>query len=141
MLVCCAERRCALRWLASPALLLKTRWHCVHVLCDGFDVGFGIDFGAGVALSAAGICWLSLELGALVVYKSRFPSRMMRSVVCTKLSLYALVLYLPVLKGKARVERVDLVSFSASGCAGSARSLDRVLTQAVSMNESRLPML
>ena len=101
MLVCCAERRCALRWLASPALLLKTRWHCVHVLCDGFDVGFGIDFGAGVALSAAGICWLSLEL----------------------------------------VERVDLVSFSASGCAGSARSLDRVLTQAVSMNESRLPML
>ena len=113
----------------------------MYVLEDGFC--FDVDFDAGnvcVTLAATGIFWFAPVLAALDVYKSRFPSRMMRSVVCTKLSLYALVLYLPVLNGNARVERFDFASFCASGCAGSARSLDKVLTHAVSMNDSRLPM-
>ena len=64
---CAALNVGVLRWLASTALILKTRWHCVHVLCDGFDVSFCIGFGAGIALSAAGICWLSLVLGCVQV--------------------------------------------------------------------------
>ena len=75
-------------------------WHCVHVLEDCFC--FDVDFDAGdvcVTLAATGIFWLAPVLAALDVYKSRFPSRMMRSVVCTKLftlirrQLISLIIY------------------------------------------------
>ena len=134
----CSDRRCTFRWFARPALLLQTRWQCGHVL--GADLLAVVVVGWGLLVVAV-LGWLALLFFVPDVYRSRVPSRMIRSVVCTKLSLYALLLYLPVLKVKARVERVDFASFRASGWVGSARILERVLTHAASMNVSRLLML
>ena len=117
-------------------MLLQTRWHCGQLMVAAL-----LAFGIRGAVDVVGFCWLARVLDVLVMYMPRWPSRRIRSVDWTKLSLYALLLYLPVLNGKARVVRVDLVSFLASGWAGSARRRDSVLTHAVSMNVSRLLML